>query len=197
MTTVRQIEKLWRAKSYGRLCRELISNRAEAQFDIRPDASFTAAAAALAIIRLSELNQPHASIYAELIRVLVRMQDRDGGWGEPMLTALCIRALQSGDGQGESVERGLMYLANLQKENGLWPRIPIRRMDADPAASAFILFQLGDNGAFRGSIRLGDAVGWFEQNEPILDAAIRRLWHHAALRCRTRAAHGLAMASWS
>ena len=38
-------------------------------------------------------------------------------------------------------------------------------MPGDAFASAFVLYQLGNNARFRGAVRFGDAVHWFEQHE--------------------------------
>ena len=52
--------------------------------------------------------------------------------GEPMLTALCLRALLSNQGAGLAVESALGYLAGLQQDSGIWPRVPLRRFPGDP-----------------------------------------------------------------
>src|SRR5947208_2499314 len=54
----------------------------------------------------------------------------------------------------------------------------------DPFVSAFILFHLADQPAFRVAVRLDDAVAWLAQNEPNFDPESRRLWQRATLRCR-------------
>ena len=80
----------------------------------------------------------------KLIRTIIAKQDPDGGWGDLMLTALCIRALSINNGSGDAVCRAIHFLANMQQPTGIWPRIPIRRMPHDAfAVSAFILLQLG------------------------------------------------------
>jgi len=185
MTTVRQIERFWNAKDYGRLFRELVSFRPEAK--LRLDIEVRAAlAAALAVIRLDELSQSHHPLYTRLVRALLASQEADGGWGDPVTTTLCLRALLCGNGQGVSVERGMQYLANLQKDEGIWPNLPLRRMPADAHVSAFILSQLGDSPAFRGAVRLADATEWFRLHVESLDDDTRTLWARATLRCRLR-----------
>src|SRR5262249_27926124 len=111
-------------------------------------------------------------------------QEADGGWGEPLATALCLRALLCGRGQGLAIERGLNYLADLQKSEGIWPAVPIRRTAEDPFVSAFILFQLADSLAFRATVRFQAATQWFLQNQIKPDEEACRLWHRASLRCR-------------
>lgn len=200
MITLRQIERLWTAQKYPQLFRELMTMRPE---DARPDLSLSnigAAAAALAIIRLDELAQAHVGLSSRLVRALLGSQEADGGWGDLMTTALCLRALMTSNGQGPAVERGLEYLANLQKPEGTWPRIPIRRTPADSYVSAFVLFQLGDKPAFRSAVRFDDAIAWFLGHQPALDHDATRLWARTQFKCgakRPHLHHREPVASWS
>jgi len=184
MTTLRQIERLWAARRYEPLFRQLLAARPEASFRLEIELARAVPAAALALIRLDELCQSHQPLAAELLRTLLSAQENDGGWGDPMTTALCLRALLTGRGSGAAVDRGLFYLANLQKSEGIWPNVPIRRLPADPYVSAFILHQLGDQPRFRETVRFLDALNWFDQHESTLDPESRRLWDRAASRCR-------------
>ena len=136
------------------------------------------------LLRLDELTQSQAPVYGQLLRTLISQQHPDGGFGDPATTALCLRALLSCNGSGPAIDAGLTYLANMQKQEGIWPNEPLRRLPADPAASAFILYELSQYPAFRSAIRFFDAVNWFEQNESRLEEPVRRLWNHAALRCQ-------------
>lgn len=184
MMTVRQIERLWDAEAYTKLYRELMVARPEASFQMELELGRAVPVAALALLRLDELCQSHTPVYGRLLRIVLAAQEADGGWGDLMTTALCLRALLSDNGQGQAIERGMGYLANLQKSEGIWPRVPIRRTPADPFVSAFILHQLGDQSQFRSRIRFTDAVSWFHTHSPTLTAEVRRLWNRAALRCR-------------
>jgi hypothetical protein len=184
MITVRQIERLWAAKFYEKLFRELMANRPEESFHYEIELNNAVPAAALAIVRLDELSQSHHPIYQQLVRTLLARQDADGGWMDPMTTALAVKALMCGQGNGLAIDRGLVYLAGLQREEGIWPNIPLRRMPGDAAASAFILYLLGDSERFRGAVRIFEALNWFETHESTLDAQTRRLWERAAVRCR-------------
>jgi hypothetical protein len=145
-----------------------------------------APAAALAIIRLDELTLSRAPIYADLVRALIRDQDNTGGWGDPAITALCLRALLCGNGQGESIARGLHYLAELQKPEGIWPGVPVRRMPLDPLVSAYVLYELGDRAEFRQAIRFEEAANWFTGKCASLDSASYRIWQFAERRCQPR-----------
>ena len=127
MTTVRQIERFWSARQFDRLLGDLLSGRPEGAVQLAQKVRLIPAATAVAMIRLDELGQAHVPLFGRLIRTLLNTQDADGGWGDAMTTALCLRALMLGSGSGDSVDRGLRYLAMLQKENGAWPIVPIRR----------------------------------------------------------------------
>lgn len=187
MITIRQIERSWTAKDYARLFRELVAARAESLFRVETETARAPLAAAMAMVRLEELNQAHVPFYATLLRAVLAGQEADGGWGEPVATALCLRALSGGRGNGITVERGMNYLANLQKDEGIWSNLPLRRMPADPHVSAFLLYQLGDNPLFRETVRFRDAVAWFEDHAPSLDEETAEIWDRARHRCRLRA----------
>jgi hypothetical protein len=184
MQTTRQIERFWIAQDYNRLARELLTARFECSHRLKAELSRTVPTAALALIRLDELNQGTHPLTQKLIHSILSAQEPDGGWGEPLVTALCLRALLCSQGIGVAIDRGMTYLAELQKTEGVWPSIPIRRTAEDPFVSAFILFQLADQPAFRRAVRFDDAVAWFLLNEPKLDADALRLWKRASLRAR-------------
>ena len=140
MHTVKQVQRLWEARKFQALFTDLAANRMEAALRIETHPTASAAAAAMGVIRLAELGQSHvAATSCALLRTLLATQESDGGWGEPMLTSLCLRALMAGNGAGLAIERGLTYLANLQKTEGAWPAEPIRRFAADARVSAFVL----------------------------------------------------------
>ena len=179
MVTVRQMAREWDDRKYGKLLAGLLAARPEQSFVFDPSA-LAAPAAAMALVRLDELNQTHVPLYGRLVRALLACQSQsDGGWGDPPVTALCLRALTGSRGNGVSVERGFEYLADLQKDDGLWPAGPIRRMAADPCTSAFILYQLADNADFRDAVRYEDAVRWFELHAHKTDADTRKWWRIA------------------
>ena len=198
MITVRQIERLWSAKFYEKLFKELMANRPEASFHYQIDLNNAVPAAALGLIRMDELSQSANPLYQQMLRTLLNRQESDGGWGDPMTTALALKALMCGQGNGLSIDRGLFYLANLQQPGGIWPAIPFRRMPADPAASAFILYLLGDSTRFRQAVRFLEALNWFEAHDSALDPETRKLWDRASLRCRlTTASERTQTAIWS
>jgi hypothetical protein len=184
MMTVRQIERDWQSRSYGRLFTDLLAARPEAAFRLGLDINRPLPAAALAIIRLDELSQSHVKLYSQLVKAVLAAQESDGGWGDLVASALCIRALLCGNGNGAAIERGLAYLAKLQNAEGIWPEAPIRRMAADPYLSLLSLYQLGDQPAFRKAVRLADAGNWFALHEQTLDSQTRSLWRRIQVRCR-------------
>jgi hypothetical protein len=201
MITVKHIERLWTGRMYDRLFRELLANRPEG--GLRLELELTGAcratpAAAMAMIRLNELGQSHHPLQAKLVRTLIATQEPDGGWSDPIATTFALRALFADNGDGVVIDRGLHYLAMLQKPEGIWPNVPFRRMPADPYVSAFILNQLGGQPRFRGAVRFFDVIDWFESHESSLDPETRRLWDRASLRCRVdRAPTELTPGLWS
>jgi hypothetical protein len=185
MITIRHIERLFDDQQHRRLYRELIAGRPEATFALEPVLARVVPIAALGMMRLDELSQSHTALYRRLLNVVLTAQQVDGGWTDPMTTALCVRALLSGGGRGgAAVERGLRYLTALQQPKGTWPREPLRRMPLDAFATAFILMQLGDREPFRHAVHFDDATTWFSTEHKSLDPETRRLWSHAAIRCR-------------
>jgi hypothetical protein len=187
MQTTRQIERHWTARQYDRLAREILAARPENSPRLLAELSHAVPAAALAIIRLDELNQANHALNGKLIRTIIAAQEADGGWGDPLVSALCLRALMCNKGLGVAVHRGIGYLANLQKDEGAWPAGPIRRMTEDAFVTAFILFHLADQDAFRAAVRLDDAIAWLTHHEAaVADDHTRRLTHRATLRARLR-----------
>ncbi|HSI35413.1 MAG: hypothetical protein ACAI43_18870 [Phycisphaerae bacterium] len=184
MQTVRQIERYWTARQYDRLTRELLKARPEASERLALELGQALPSAALAIIRLDELCQAHHPLVGKLIRTIIAAQENDGGWGDPLVSALCLRALLTNHGQGVAIERGVEYLATLQQAGGIWPSVSIRRTAEDPFVSAFILFNLADQPAFRDAVRLDDATAWFDKHWADCDPATRKLWDRAGIRCR-------------
>jgi hypothetical protein len=195
MLTVRHIEKRWEAGKYPRLLEELIAPRVESLAAGELANAPCPAAAALALVRLEEMDQSHAAICAKFIRTIIAQQQADGGWGDVSTSALCLRALCQNRGQGQAIERGMEYLALLQQPGGIWPKIPFRRMPADALVSAFALLQLGDNEKFRAAVQFEAAISWFEMHAPMLDCAAQTLWSHA--RIRTAPALAGMPSSWS
>jgi len=191
MMTVRQIERLWTAKSYDKLMDSLLRGRWEGEHGREVCGASAVVAGSLAMIRLDELNQSDAPIFRQLLRTVLAAQESDGGWGEVTATVWALRALLIDGGGGAAVERGMAHLAELQQAEGIWPGIPLRRMPADPLVSAFILAELGDSGGFRRRVRFMDAVNWFTVRSTlpgdggrVLDDESRAMWGRARLRCR-------------
>lgn len=180
MTTTRQIERFWQAKDYARLLVQLLSGRSENFVRVRTDTEPRLATAALALVRLDEFNQSHTSVCGELVRTLLSAQEADGGWGDPMTTSLCVRALKTARGQGIAIERGLEALANLQKIDGSFPAEPLRRMPSDAFVTAFVLYEVGCDAQH---IRVDEALMWLDAHTGSLDDATRVLRDRLNIRC--------------
>lgn len=197
MTTVRQIERLWTARQFDRLLRDLLGGRPEGLLGLDRKLRLIPAATAVAMIRLDELGQAHVPLFSRLVRTLLNTQDADGGWGDAMTTAICLRALMLGGGSGDSVRSGLAYLALLQKDNGAWPIVPIRRTDEDATTTAFVLYELAEMAEFREAVRFADAVQWLVRHDISLPVEARRLAHRATARARLHPLPQEATAMWS
>src|SRR3954468_2935184 len=100
MITIRHIERLFSDQQHRRLYRELIVARPEASFPLETALGCVVPTAALALIRLDELTQSHTAIYRRLLNVVLTAQQPDGGWGDVMTTAVSVRALLCGGGDG-------------------------------------------------------------------------------------------------
>ena len=183
MTTVKQIERFWLAGENAALVAHLCADRPEFAF-VASDRS-RVVAAALAVIRIDEFGQSLHPLSARLIRVLLASQQPDGGWGDVLPTALALRALACCRGEGLAIERGMAWLAELQKAEGSWPAGPPRRLPADASVTAFILMHLGQDARLQTAARVSDGVKWLEANLEQLNPAGVRLAQRALLRCRS------------
>jgi hypothetical protein len=198
MTTVRQLERLWNANLNLALARELLAGRPEASLLQSGRLDNPVLVAALVLIRLDELAQSHVPLYGRLLRLVLAAQEPDGGWADPLTSAVCLRALLAGRGAGAAVDAAFGYFANLQKPEGIWPGGPLRRLPADPFVSALILLQVGSDPRFQAAVRFDDAIKWFRSNEQSADAPTRRLWDQARLRCQSyRRSPAQPQLSWS
>ena len=176
MLTVRHLEREWNTGAFARLMRDLLAARGEASPAVMSELSRPVPAAAMVMIRLEELGQAHVPLFSKLLKTVLAAQNTDGGWKDPLTTALVLRALRLTAGAGLAVDRGFQYLAQLQKDDGLWPAEPIRRMAGDAFVTAWILFHLGNDAIFRRVIRLEDALAAMELLEPSLSPEAKRLW---------------------
>jgi hypothetical protein len=182
MITVRQLERLWQEKSFSRMSSLLLEMRPESSLRLAQELARPTAIAALAIIRLDELAQAHSPFCSRMIRTILAAEEADGGFGDALTTALCIRALSCSAGHGPAIDRGLHYLATLQKEDGSWPRIPLRRFPGDAFTTALILYHLGDSESFIQATHAESAFDWLSSHESELDVETTRLFRTLRLR---------------
>ncbi|HEX8915090.1 MAG TPA: hypothetical protein VF796_22250, partial [Humisphaera sp.] len=182
MITARQIDRLFHGKDFSRLLHDLTSHRADALVRWDARASRHTLAAAMSAIRLDELNFAAHPLSGKMIQVVLAAQEADGGWGDPVTTALCLRALLAGRGDGVAVERGLSYLANLQQEGGSFPAGPFRRMPADAHATAAVVYLLAEHTPAWAVVDLGGAADWVDAHPDEQDVATRVVARHALTR---------------
>lgn len=186
MMTVRMIERTFNAKDYSRLLHDLTSHRADALIRWDQRAVRPVLAAAMGAIRIDELSQAHHPFCGKLIQLVLTSQEADGGWGDPLATAICLRALLASRGDGAAIERGLAYLSAVQREEGAFPAGPFRRMPADAHVTAAVLYLLAEFKAVWEQSQLADAADWLDRSVTTMDDATRVLWRHGSLRCRHR-----------
>ena len=68
----------------------------------------------------------------------------------------------------------------------------MRRLPEDAFVSAFVLYHLGDDAQFQHSIRVADAVDWFDANASSLDLETAKLWRTLSIRLRVPMGNGVA-----
>lgn len=189
MITIRQIERLWKDKKFKRLMRDCTAARPEASLRLETDLANRLAAAAMAVVRLDELNRQTAPVFDLLLAAVLSGQEADGGWGDAPTTALCLRALAIAGGPVEAIGRGIEFVHNLQREEGLWPAGPLKWVPGDPYLTAFALLHLTADARLRGFVdrlNLDAAADWLDFNPGRLDAETGRLWGRVGSRCRVR-----------
>lgn len=183
------MERQWSTKQYQALFQKLVEYRPEAAMELQFEDGWALPCAAMAVIRMDELAQSQTPLCRQLIDVILQGQQSDGGWGGLSCSALCLRALLCGLGTGAAVDQGLGFFAALQKSEGIWPCVPIRRMPESAFISAFILFELGDQSTFRDATNIPAALEWFDRFGPSLKTTANNLWKKAAMRCKAVSRH--------
>jgi hypothetical protein len=194
MITVRQLERFWQEKAFDRMSRLCIEMRPESSVRLAIETSRAVPAAALAVIRLDELSQSHAPFCGKMIRTILAGQEADGGWGDVITTALCLRALACNSGQGPAIDRGFDYLRSLQKDDGSFPKVPLRRMPGDAFTTALVAYYLIDDPRAAGALDLDAALAYLELTETELDSETIRVWRCLSLRRELAGAHDRAPA---
>lgn len=182
MITVRQLERLWMEKAYARMSALLLEMRPECSLRLAQELARPLPVAALAIMRLDELSQAHAPFCSRMVRQILAAQESDGGFGDALTTALCIRALSCGNGNGASIDRAIQYLATLQKEDGSWPRIPLRRFSGDAFVTSLILYHLAGNEAFVRCTHALEAFDYLCTLESEMDSETSRIFRNLRVR---------------
>lgn len=176
MFIARHLERDFRTGDFHHIVISCLEMRPEASVRLVAAIATPVGAAAMAIIRLDELSQNHHPLTARMIRALIATQDADGGWGDVLLTALCVRALSCSHGQGPALDRGIAYLAQLQRTDGAWPSIPLRRMPGDLFVTALVVQQLSEHIRFASAVNLQGALDYLDQRQSEMDLETERLW---------------------
>ena len=175
MLTIRQVDRLWQLQAYSRLIDELCAGRAEATGGIRQLISGPVAAAALVVVRMDELHQGHLPQVSKAVRYILSMQEADGGWGDVVTTALCVRALARSSGTGPAIERGLTLIQALRRDDGEWPREPFKRFEGDPAVTAFVIRQLVETRTDAATALVKSTIDRLTTEEPAVTPGDRQM----------------------
>ena len=173
MTTIRQIQSLFSDGQHGKLIADLSQYRADLPMEL-VDAlgGSTTAAAAMAAIRLQELNQQRTTLYRALIARLIGGQESNGGWGDALVTSLVIRTLIADpDGRAAAI-RGIILLAGIQRDDGSVSRDLVRRLPGDAVATAFVLAHLSRNPEFAARFRVEAAIYSLTAARPTIAVAL-------------------------
>ena len=94
----------------------------------------------------------------ELIARLIELQEKNGGWGSTLVTALATRAMLNDPAGRAAGVRGAVLLTQLQKDDGSMPREAVRRLPGDAVATAFTLMHLARASDFAQVFRLEAAI---------------------------------------
>jgi hypothetical protein len=153
---------------------------------------------ALALRRLVELTYGPTAQTRELAADLLALQNPDGsfsgaepGCGDPLATAAAAAALgrviREHPGEGPALEpayrRALGALGQMQDvDNRVGFAGASDRSDADRRLiTAFILFLLTGDAAFRSAVRFADLMNGFDDHADELDEPTRQLWTMARM----------------
>jgi hypothetical protein len=167
MFTTRQLERLWSQGDYSHISSACMERRPEFSPRLLPDLGTCLPAAALALIRLEEFGRFNHPMAARLLRQIIAAQQADGSFGAPLLTAVCLRALLGCGGDGRAIDSAIAHLAQLQRDDGLWPAAANRRLPGDGLVTAFILLELAGISRFAVAVRLADALEHFQPGGPL------------------------------
>jgi hypothetical protein len=173
MHTLSKLSRLWHARRYRALVRDLTRGRPEARLELDTRIGGDLPAAALLLVRLRELNQLETPLAREALERLIWSQNPDGSWpGGVLVSALCVRGLAAARHPTQT-RRGLDWLADSSR-------------GIDSAFTAgFVLLQVA---------RLADDIDWqpLTRLDPAYDpareadAATRWVWQHVHLHAGRR-----------
>jgi hypothetical protein len=188
MLTCTKLTRLWTAGRFRALIREALAGRPEGRLELDQRRGGPIVAAALALLRLCELNQPGHRLAGVLRDRLIWTQGAAGDWsGDAAVTALVARALTTADGQrttvGRTIAKGVRASTPADRAiDWLTSRGPADW--GDDWAVAVVLLQLGREPAFREKVDLAEVLAMESRAGGAVeaDAVTRLAWKHAKLR---------------
>jgi len=202
MLTARSIHRYFRQSRFQALLEALAANDAPICPDaVRRRLKRTAAGpTALGLRRLLELSRGPSAEANEMAKALLERQGPEGAVEHDLLVTAAATAawgamLNDGwrghpgsGGKMEAAQRlALKWLATRQQDEGLFdPGLPSDETDAGqrhiPALTAWIFMLLGDDPAFRKTIKLHEFLIWSDAHTRSLDDETRALLRIARLR---------------
>lgn len=193
-----RIETLWMNGNLQQLARELAERRTEWSVRAVDQVPVVPGAPALGILTLLEIGVSRKDpLVQEMGAALAAGQNCDGGWGDPGITALVLRALSLAELEQACYSRGLAYLSLAQDRGGAWSH----RGERSHHETALVLTMLGDQPDFRSAVDVEQAIEWYQESRfeepeavPSLFEASERQWHVALQRLQGQVA-SLSMAS--
>ena len=198
MLSVNRIERDLEAGDRERMLKSLADNGLVLPLTVRVRlAASDAGVLALALRRLVELTYGPTAASRRIIARLLSMQAADGSFPggsprDPIATAAAVAAFsrvladhrldaETDGALHDAVERGLAALTTFQDPDALLSD-DADRTPADRAlTTAFIVYLLGHDAAFRSHLRLFDIQHHFDRHADRLDRRTRQLWDIATV----------------
>lgn len=189
MLTAHVIDRLIFAADTHRLVQSLADNGMVCPLPLRARLSHPAAAHGLALRRLAQLTYGPTPTSRRLVADLLDRQQPDGSFPgssdrDPLATAAVAAAFDALladhplDDPAVLVnprDRALAALAAMQQPDGTFAGPDDRTEQDRQLTSAFVLFLLGHDDAFRAAVRLADLLSYFDEHAGRLDPEITDL----------------------
>ena len=184
MLTAHVIDRLVNGDDAHRLIVSLADNGMVCPLPMQARLAHPAAAHGLALRRLAQLTYGSSPVSRRLVDDLLVRQNADGSFPgsadrDPLATgavAAAFDALLADHPTDDPAvlggvrDRALNALAGMQQDEGLFAGADDRTKQDRQLTSAFILFLLGHDDAFRAAVHFCDLMNYFDEHQASLDA---------------------------